>query len=132
MVLQNIDYTEEKLRSPEVRKTTNNDIEGTFYYNVPEKIRWSYEWIISPIPEHQVTGLGYIAVFESDDEGGFTATIPTLPGCITEGESFDEIYRYLQDALEGWIKVALDRGLEIPEPDGTLCNETSIITSAQT
>ncbi len=118
MILQNIDYTEEKFRSPETRKTTNKNIEGTFFYNVPEKIRWNYEWVISPISEHQEAGLAYIAVFESDEEGGYTATIPTLPGCITEGESLEEIYCYLQDALEGWIKVAQDRGLEIPDPDG--------------
>jgi predicted RNase H-like HicB family nuclease len=119
MVIQNIDYTEEKFRSSEVRKTTNKNIEGTFFYNVPEKISWTYGWIISPIPVYKEIGMGYIAVFESDDEGGFTVTIPTLPGCITEGESLEEAYHYLQDALEGWIKVALDKGLEIPEPDGT-------------
>ncbi len=51
MILQNIDYTEEKFRSPEARKTTNKDIEGTFFYSVPEKIRWNYEWILSPIPD---------------------------------------------------------------------------------
>lgn len=118
MILQNIDYTEEKFRSPEERKTTNKDIEGTFFYSVPEKIRWNYEWIISPIPEHQEMGLGYIAIFESDEEGGFTASIPTLPGCITEGDELEEAYGYLQDALDGWIKVALNRTLEIPDPDG--------------
>jgi antitoxin HicB len=53
-----------------------------------------------------------------DDEGrrGFVAEVAELPGCISQGESADEAIRNIYDAMQGWLSVALDDGLEIPEP----------------
>jgi predicted RNase H-like HicB family nuclease len=81
---------------------------------------WFFVWINSPIPEHKERGLGYLAILESDEDGGFTATIPTLKGCISEGDTFDDAKKHLNDALLGWIQVAQDMGLQIPEPDGPI------------
>lgn len=52
-------------------------------------------------------------VFEPQKEGGFTAYIPALPGCISEGETLEEAKRNLQDALEGYLLVANRRSLQI-------------------
>ncbi len=42
----------------------------------------------------------YTAIFESDQEaGGFTATIPSLPGCISEGDTFEEALENIQEAI---------------------------------
>ena len=59
---------------------------------------------------------GYVAVLEEDEDGGFLATIPTLPGCITQGDTEQEALDRLGDALGGWITVAEKRGLHIPPP----------------
>ena len=41
----------------------------------------------------------YTAVFESDKKlGGFTVTIPALPGCISEGDSFEEAKKNIEEA----------------------------------
>jgi predicted RNase H-like HicB family nuclease len=32
----------------------------------------------------------YTAIFEPAEEGGFVAYVPILPGCVTQGESFEE------------------------------------------
>ena len=53
------------------------------------------------------------AVFEQQKEGGFTAYIPALPGCISEGETLPEAKQNLQDALEGYLLVANRRSLQI-------------------
>ena len=37
---------------------------------------------------------------------GYWAEVPALPGCITEGESMDEVINNLQDAIQGWLEVA--------------------------
>lgn len=74
--------------------------------------------IASPMPHHRQSGLAYIAVLEQDEDGGFLATIPVLPGCISQGDNQEESLAYLKDALEGWIEVAQRRGLHIPPPDG--------------
>jgi len=38
--------------------------------------------------------LSYDVVFEEPPEGGFTVTVPALPGCISEGDSFEEAKKY--------------------------------------
>lgn len=40
------------------------------------------------------------------EEGGFWAEIPALPGCISEGETFDETIANIREAAEGWLEVA--------------------------
>ena len=41
----------------------------------------------------------YTAIFEPDEKsGGFTVTIPSLPGCISEGDSFEEALQNIQEA----------------------------------
>jgi antitoxin HicB len=60
----------------------------------------------------------YKVFFEADpDDGGFVVTIPTLPGCITEADSFETAFEFIKDALDGWIAVAQEKGLNIPSPD---------------
>jgi predicted RNase H-like HicB family nuclease len=45
------------------------------------------------------------------DAGGYSASIPALPGCHTEGETLDEVRVNLREAAEGWLAVAHDDGL---------------------
>ncbi len=41
----------------------------------------------------------YTAVFEPDKKvGGFTVTIPSLPGCISEGDTFEEALKNIEEA----------------------------------
>ena len=45
------------------------------------------------------------------DAGGFSASIPALPGCHTQGETLDEVRANLREAAEGWLAVAHDDAL---------------------
>lgn len=38
--------------------------------------------------------------------GGFSASIPALPGCHTQGETLDEVRANLREAAEGWLAIA--------------------------
>jgi predicted RNase H-like HicB family nuclease len=38
--------------------------------------------------------------------GGYSASIPALPGCHTQGETLDEVQANLREAAEGWLAVA--------------------------
>ena len=52
----------------------------------------------------------YTAIFEPDEKSsGFTATIPSLPGCISEGDSFEEALQNIQEAASLYIEVMKDR-----------------------
>lgn len=46
------------------------------------------------------------AIIHPAEEGGFWAEVPAFPGCITEGDTMEEILANLQDAIEGWLEVA--------------------------
>ncbi|MBV9282359.1 MAG: type II toxin-antitoxin system HicB family antitoxin [Chloroflexi bacterium] len=35
--------------------------------------------------------------------GGYWAEVPALPGCMTQGETYDELLRNIQEAVEGWL-----------------------------
>jgi len=50
-------------------------------------------------------------VLEPSDEGGFTAYIPSLPGCISEGETVQEALRNIQEAIELYLEPAEDDGV---------------------
>jgi predicted RNase H-like HicB family nuclease len=40
------------------------------------------------------------------DAGGYSASIPALPGCHTQGETLDEVRANLREAAQGWLAVA--------------------------
>lgn len=56
----------------------------------------------------------YTAVFEPAEEGGYVVTIPSLPGCVTQGETFEEAKRMAKDAIQLYLKVLHEEGEEIP------------------
>jgi predicted RNase H-like HicB family nuclease len=45
------------------------------------------------------------------DVGGYSASIPALPGCHTQGETLDEVRANLREAAEGWLAAAHDDAL---------------------
>ncbi|MEH2249504.1 type II toxin-antitoxin system HicB family antitoxin [Nostoc sp.] len=49
------------------------------------------------------------AIIHSAEEGGYWAEVPALPGCITEGDTIEEVIANLKDAIEGWLEVANSR-----------------------
>lgn len=57
-----------------------------------------------------------IEVIRDSSEGGWVARVVELPGCITQADTFEQIDEMIQDAMRGWIEVALADGLPIPEP----------------
>jgi predicted RNase H-like HicB family nuclease len=42
------------------------------------------------------------------EEGGFWAEVPSIPGCVTQGESLDELSRNIYETVEGCLSVNLD------------------------
>lgn len=58
----------------------------------------------------------YARVLVPDETGGYVAQVLELPGCISEGDTPDEAIENLDDAMRGWLQVALEDGGRIPEP----------------
>ena len=56
-------------------------------------------------------------VRDNDEENpGWVAHVIELPGCITQGDTFEELGEMIEDAMRGWIGVALEDGIPVPEP----------------
>ncbi|SKB15965.1 conserved hypothetical protein [Planktothrix sp. PCC 11201] len=46
------------------------------------------------------------AIVHEAEDGGYWAEVPALPGCVTQGETWEEVMENLQEAIEGWLEVA--------------------------
>jgi predicted RNase H-like HicB family nuclease len=44
-------------------------------------------------------------VVHQAEEGGFWAEVPALPGCVSQGETLDELRTNIREAIEGWLMV---------------------------
>lgn len=51
-------------------------------------------------------------VIHDAEEGGFWAEVPGIPGCATQGDSFEELLQNLYDAVEGCLSV----DVQMPPP----------------
>jgi antitoxin HicB len=60
--------------------------------------------------------LPYRIVLQPDPSGGYVASIPDLPGCISQGDTREEAIAMIEDAKAAWISSALEQGLPVPEP----------------
>ena len=49
------------------------------------------------------------------EEGGYWASCPSLPGCYSQGETFEETLANIKEAIELWIEDAIECNEEIPE-----------------
>lgn len=57
-------------------------------------------------------------VYPEPEVGGFSAEVPALPGCYTQGETIAEIEENLRDAIAGWLAVAHDEGVQRSAENG--------------
>jgi predicted RNase H-like HicB family nuclease len=55
-----------------------------------------------------------------EEEGGYTVFVPSLPGCITYGETVDEAIDMAKEAIELYIEELQDRGENIPDDSNLL------------
>lgn len=58
--------------------------------------------------------LTYTVIFERDSEAGYVCFVPRLPGCMSQGETFEQAQENIKDAIQGYISVLKEDGDEIP------------------
>jgi antitoxin HicB len=63
----------------------------------------------------QVIRNGIVFELQSEPEGGYTITVPSLTGCISYGSTFEESIEMIKDAMAGWLDVTREEGLPAPE-----------------
>lgn len=71
---------------------------------IKEYMKLPYNYIVQPI----------------NDESGFYfhARVLEFDGCQSTGETFEEAYKNLKEAMEGWLETKIQGGFEVPLPVG--------------
>ena len=62
----------------------------------------------------------YRVLLTQEPEGGFTVTVPALPGCVTYGESIDHALSMAKEAIELYVEALEAEGDPIPDDSRTL------------
>lgn len=44
-------------------------------------------------------------VIEKDEAGYYVAEVPALPGCLSQGKTYEEAITNIREAIEGWLEV---------------------------
>ena len=57
---------------------------------------------------------GYTAVFRAEEDGGYSVTVPALPGAISQGDTLEEARAHIREATLGILESRRKRGLAIP------------------
>jgi predicted RNase H-like HicB family nuclease len=71
--------------------------------------------------------LKYTVILLADAEKGYTAVVPALPGCVSEGDTVEEALDMAAEAVSLYLESAKDHGEEIPvEHSGTLIGDVEI------
>ena len=61
-----------------------------------------------------------LIIYWSDEDQSFIAEVPELPGCMADGDSYEQAVANAQAVIEEWIETALELGRPVPEPRGRL------------
>ena len=61
-------------------------------------------------------------VYEPSEDGGYTAYVPALPGCISEGDSLEEARRHIRDAIELYLEPVDDE----PGGEGVIVEDIAV------
>lgn len=61
-------------------------------------------------------GLKYRVLVEPEEDGGYVAEVPALPGCISQGASRQEALENVKEAISGYLESLEAHGEPIPPP----------------
>lgn len=59
-------------------------------------------------------------IYWSAEDKAFLVEVPELPGCMADGETYEEAVQNAKQVIHEWIETARELGREIPEPKGRL------------
>jgi predicted RNase H-like HicB family nuclease len=61
-----------------------------------------------------------IIMYWSKEDNAVVAEVPELPGCIADGENYNEALQNIQIIINEWIETAISLKRQIPSPKGKL------------
>jgi len=61
-----------------------------------------------------------IIIFWSSEDNAYIAEVPELPGCMADGNTYQEALKNVEQIIDEWIETATQLGRPIPQPKGRL------------
>jgi len=61
-----------------------------------------------------------LIIYWSEEDQAFIVEVPELPGCIADGETYEQAVANARQVIAEWIETANELGRPIPEPKGRL------------
>ena len=71
----------------------------------------------------------YRILLRQEPEAGYTVIVPSLPGCVTYGDTVEEAIEMAKEAIELYIESLKEHGEEIPTEERTLLRRTHVRVS---
>lgn len=66
------------------------------------------------------------AIFRPETEGGFTAIVPSLPGCISYGKDLSQAKEMIQDAISGYLTSLKKHRQKVSSDEGSFMTLLSV------
>ena len=66
------------------------------------------------VPIDYDVGMKYTVLIRAGNESGYVATVPALPGCVSQGQTRKQALRNAREAIEAYIEALLEDGLPVP------------------
>ena len=77
----------------------------------------------------KTTELNYTVLFQKEPEGGYTAIVPTLPGCVTYGKDLEEAKKMAREAIELYLESLKEHNEEIPSQEEVFYGQVRVSPS---
>jgi predicted RNase H-like HicB family nuclease len=68
----------------------------------------------------------YTVLIRAGNESGYVATVPALPGCVSQGKTRRQALRNIREAIEVYIESLLEDGLPVPVQTDTQLVEVEV------
>lgn len=62
--------------------------------------------------------MGYTVILAQEADGGFVATVPALPGCVSQGDTRTDALANVREAIQLYIEDCIEAGDPVPQEAG--------------
>ena len=69
----------------------------------------------------------YNIIFKTEPKGGFTAVVPSLPGCVSYGKNLVEAKKMILDAIMGYLASLKKHGEEVPTDEESFFTSVEVV-----
>ena len=71
--------------------------------------------------------LNYTVHIEPSLDGGFDVSVPALPGCLTQGDTYEEAISMARECIQGFIEALRKQGLPVPKEHVSLVQRLKLV-----